>query len=605
MRLKIFTLIVMFLMFACNVYSQDNKTVSDSTHGLKNYAKYETNSKFTTFMYNMVLKLVIHDSSEIKKNKELKQDSYSIFEGKIIRNIIIETLDPFRNSIVDTTVSPKGFIARVGNSLHIKTRENSIRNLLLISKNQPLEAILVTESERLVRSMNYITDVSFHVEMVPNQPDSVDVFIRELDKWSFIPFVSNLDSRATFNITENNMLGLGHKFYNNLVWDYSTDSYVFMTKYFIPNISNTFINSTLQYGNDEYGNSIKSFALNRSFFSPITKWIGGIILSQHQHSKTFWSNNNMYFKYNKQDYWAGVAIPFNQKNTNSSGITNYVSAFRFIKTRFLEKPLNLLDTLNFYTDEQFYLASLGISSRLYVKDKYIFKFGTTEDVPVGKVISLTGGFRKKNNVGSIYIGGRISWGNYYSWGFLSSNIEYGTFLGTSKVEKGAFIAEINYFTKLIKINRWKIRQFIKPQLVIGANLNEHNSLILNNEYTIREFDNPLVFNTHRLLLTSQTQLYAPWNFIGFQFGPYMAFSLGMLGDAINGFRKSQLYAHISLGILIKNNNLAINTFQIAFSFYPIIPDEGLNIFKFNSYQTTDFDFQDFETGKPILHYTAN
>ncbi len=232
------------------------------------------------------------------------------------------------------------------------------------------------------------------------------------------------------------------------------------------------------------------------------------------------------------------------------------------------------------------------------KDKYIFKFGITEDVPVGKVISLTGGFQKKNNVGRVYLGARFSSGNYYSWGYLSSNFEYGTFLRASKAEQGVFSVGINYFTNLIEIGQWKFRQFVKPQLIIGINRIDYDSLTINNEYGLRGFNSPTLSGNSRMLFTSQTQFYAPWNFIGFHFGPYLNFSLGMLGDASKGFRNSKLYSQIGLGVLIKNDNLVLNAFQLSISFFPVIPGIGDNVFKMNSFQTVDFGFRDFEIGKP-------
>ena len=102
----------------------------------------------------------------------------------------------------------------------------------------------------------------------------------------------------------------------------------------------------------------------------------------------------------------------------------------------------------------------------------------------------------------------------------------------------------------------------------------------------------------RLLFTMQTQSYAPWNFIGFRFGPYVTYSLGMLGDALTGFKNSKVYSQIGVGVLIKNENLVLNAFQLSISFYPIIPGHGYNIFKMNSFNTTDFGFRDFEIGKP-------
>ena len=104
--------------------------------------------------------------------------------------------------------------------------------------------------------------------------------------------------------------------------------------------------------------------------------------------------------------------------------------------------------------------------------------------------------------------------------------------------------------------------------------------------------------TRRLLLSLQTQAYAPWNFIGFRFGPFATFTFGMLGNSSSGFKNSKVYSQIGVGILIKNENLVLNAFQLSIAFYPSIPGMGQNVFKTNSFQTTDFGFRDFEIRKP-------
>jgi hypothetical protein len=72
----------------------------------------------------------------------------------------------------------------------------------------------------------------------------------------------------------------------------------------------------------------------------------------------------------------------------------------------------------------------------------------------------------------------------------------------------------------------------------------------------------------------------------------------MLGNSAKGFRNSKLYSEIGLGVLIRNENLVISTFQFSISFYPSIPGAGLNVFKVNAFNTTDFGLTDFVIGKP-------
>ena len=593
-------LLLVFVVLLTNdlAFAQEKTTKKDSLRLYQNIENYSERSKFTKYVYHLFFRPVAQVPLKPKKEKVHAQKPYASFQGKIIRKINVTTLDPFGYSIEDTTVSPQGFLIKAGNDLHLKTKVSTIKNLLLVAEDQPFDALLVTESERLVRSMNYINEVLFSVQAIPGNPDSVDIHIREMDKWSLIPDGSMSAVRLNFKLKDNNFFGLGHEFRNNFVWNHSNGDYAFNTKYFIPNFRNTYINSTLVYGNDEKGNFIKSIAIDRPFFSSFARWAAGINISQQLTNTPIGSAEYLRFKFNRQDFWAGSSMQLIKGNTDFKRTTNFISSARFIRIRFLEKPLETVDTFQFYTNENFYLVSLGVSSRLYVKDKYVFEFGKTEDVPVGRVINLTGGFQKKNNIDRAYFGIRFSSGEYYSWGYMSSNFEYGTFLQAKNGEQGVLSAGDNYFTHLIEIGPWKFRQFVKPQLTVGINRIDYDSLTINNEYGLSGFYSPTLSGNSRILLTSQTQLYAPWNFIGFSFGPYLTLSLGMLGTVERGFRDSKVFTHIGLGVLIKNINLVMSTFQIALSFYPEIPGNGIHVFKFNSFETTDFGFRDFEITKP-------
>ena len=575
-------------------YDQRN----DSTHLYGNIESYSGSSRFTKFMYRLFYKPVAPGPVRTGPGRKLVQKPYSSFDGKIIRNINITTLDPFGYSIGDTIVASPGLLSTTGNRFHIKTRRSVIRNLLLIHENQFFDSLLVKESERLVRTGKYITDVSFFVEETSENSDSVDVFIRELDKWSIIPGGSLNAGQIAISLRDDNFLGLGHEFQNEFVRNRSTGDYAYKTKYYVPNFRNTYINSTLLYGTDEAGNFIKSIAVERPFFSPFAKWAAGIDFSQVARNDSVWSGSYMQFEFNSRDYWAGKATSIFKGNTEFGRTTKLISAVRFNRIRYLEKPPEEVDTLKYYTGENFYLASIGISTRLYVQDKYIFNFGITEDVPVGRVMNLTGGYRRKNNTGMIYYGARFSSGKYHPYGYLGANIEFGTFINSSQAEEGVLSASLNYFTGLLEAGGWKIRQFISPQITIGINRYGYDRLTINEEYGLGGFNSPDLSGNSRLLFTSQTQSYAPWNFIGFHFGPYLILSLGMLGDAEKEFRSGRVYSQIGLGVLIKNDNLVMNSFQISLAFYPVIPGVGENIFKINSFQSFDFGFRDFETGKP-------
>jgi hypothetical protein len=335
----------------------------------------------------------------------------------------------------------------------------------------------------------------------------------------------------------------------------------------------------------------------------LTKWAAGVSFTSEFKNDSLKDLNSVYapikLKFLTQDYWVGYAHRIFKNSADRERITNLILAVRYLNIRYSEKPSEFNDPMKIYSGENFYLASIGISTRKYVQDKFIFKYGVIEDVPVGKVYELTGGYQIKNNSVRPYLGLRFSFGNFYKWGYLSSSLEYGTFLSSSHTEQGVISAGVTYFTGLIEIWNWKFRQFVKPQFIIGLNRFSYDTLNLNEGYGLNGFQSTELSGTRRMLLTLQTQSYSPWHLLGFHFGPFINCSFGILGDDVKGFKKSHLYSQIGVGILIKNENLVFNTFQISISFYPLIPGRGQNIFKTNAFRTSDFGFSDFEIGKPV------
>ena len=158
-----------------------------------------------------------------------------------------------------------------------------------------------------------------------------------------------------------------------------------------------------------------------------------------------------------------------------------------------------------------------------------------------------------------------------------------------------------YFTNLQEIGNWKFRGFIKPQVIIGNDRldSDNDRLTLNGSTGITGFRSEGLFGTKKLLTTIQIQGYSPWRIIGFRLNPYLSYTAGMLGNKDNGFERSKLYSQIGLGIIISNDYLIFNSFQLSFSFFPNIPS-GNSIFKTNSISTSDFGLQNFEISKPIL-----
>jgi hypothetical protein len=596
---KIF--LVFLLLFGFQIcLSQVTSQKKDSTTNYKAIQQYSKKHKFTSFIHRLIFKK--------PSNKHIKSDSVQIkkavnLEGKIIRNISIVTLDPFGYSDSDTTRTPKNWGERTGNRMHLKSKKFAIKNLLLFKKNTTYESIKIQESERLIRSQKFANRVTISSQLVGSTSDSVDVTIRVLDSWSTQPRLAFSNSKIALGIKERNFFGTGQQFDYRFINRFADGKNANELLYTVPTIKNTYIRTVLMYKVDLENYYEKSISIERPFYSPLTKWAGGLSLSQQFRKDTlqgpdltFESQN---FKYSAHDFWVGRAFQLFTGKTQEDVTTNLIVATRFLNINYPESPSDVYDPIQFFTSEKLFLVGIGINTRKYVKDSYIFKNGIIEDVPIGRIYGLTAGYQYKNSNWRPYLGGQISFGNYHDWGFLSTNFEIGTYFNGSNTEQSAISLQANYFTKLLQLGSWKIRQFIKPQIVIGLNRKETigDALTINENYGIQGF-NSAVYGTTKAVLTLQTQTYAPKEIWGFRMNPYFNYSLGVLGNSENGINKRKAYSKIGIGVVISNDYLVFSTFQLSLAYYPNIPFEGENIFRTNAFETTDFGFQDFELAKP-------
>jgi hypothetical protein len=596
---KLLPFLLIFLGFQV-VFSQENLPKKDSSEVYKDIQNYSKKHKFTKMLHKLVFKPI---NPKKKKSKVVVQQNYQAFEGKIIRNINIVTLDPFGYSEIDSTKKPRNWVEKNGNSIHVKTKKLAIQNVLLIRENRPLDSLLVKESLRLIRAQSYISRVAISTQLVTKNGDSVDIAIRVLDSWSLLPRVSVSDTKSNFQLNERNFFGSGHTFNSRYQKRYDDGKSAYNLEYIVPNIKNTFIKTAVLYFKDLDDNYGKTITIDRPFYSPFAKWAGGVNLNQQFRSDTIQDANLVYakqnFKYNSHDFWAGYAFRILKENTENHRVTNLIVSGRFLNVKYIESPSIEYDPIDFYSSEQFFLSGIGISTRKFVQDKYIFKNGVAEDVPIGRIFGITAGYQFKNDSERFYLGGQASFGNYFKWGFLSLNFELGTFFNKSVTDQTAFTFQANYFTNLIDVGKWKVRQFIKPQLTIG--INRQNSvgdqLSINEDYGIQGFKSAL-YGNQKLMLTFQTQTYSPWNVFGFRLNPFFNYTIAMLGDEEHGLNERKAYSKIGLGLIITNDYFVFRTFQISLSYYPTIPGSGNNIFKTNSLETSDFGFQDFGLDKP-------
>lgn len=584
----------------------------------KKIETYSKKSKFTKMIHRWIFRPT---ANKVERQPQIvEKPSYAEFNGKIIRKIIIDTKDPFGFSFTDSTKTANSILQKAGNAIHIKSKELAIRNFLLLKENKPLDTLLISESARLLRAQKYIREVEIIPLRISKSKDSVDVIITALDSWSLIPKAQFSGSQTKLKLRERNFIGTGHEFTIGYFKRLDDGSDAFNGSYTVPNFMNTFVSASGNYSIDYDGYYEKTISLDRMFYSPLTRWAGGIFLQEQYLGRELQNDTLAYanqdFKFITQDYWGGHAFRIFNGSSERERTTNLILSARALLVDYRDLPSIEYDSIRFFSDEKFYLARIGVASRQFVEDNYIFKDGTTEDVPVGIIYSVTGGIQNKNDFNRLYLGGKVAYGNYFKWGFLSTNLEFGTFFNGSNSEQTAFNFQASYFTHLLSLgDKWKMRQFVKPQFVIGINrLDSEGDRVslderpdFNGVYgklysdprngAIAGFESSMG-GTQKYVLALQTQFYSPWEFLGFRFNPFINITAGMLAESNRSWNQNKIYSSFGAGFIIRNEYLVFSSFQISFAYYPQIPGQGSNIFKTNAFETDDFGFQNFDIGKP-------
>lgn len=640
--MKKFIIIVLVLGFCGKSFGQHKKTARDSTihydakrdstvqdsivlyNQIKNYSE---KSKVTKMLHKWIFRRTKH-----KPHNEQEQQTrpdYASYDGKVVRNILIRSKDPFGYSINDSTREPVNFLEKAGNAIHVKSKDMAVQNFLLFKEGQALDTLLIQETARLLREQSYIRKVRIVPRPIGDSKDSLDILVEVLDSWSLIPKGSFSGSRTKLGLHERNFVGTGHRVDLKYSKRFSDGNTGFESVYTIPNIKNTFIDFTGKYAFDVNQYYDHFLSVNREFYSPLARWAGGAFVQERYLGRPFPKDSSAFtnqdFKYRYQDYWGAYAFQIFKGDSKQERTTNLVLSLRSFFLNYKETTSVEYDSIRYFSDERFYLGSVGVASRQYVKDRYIFRDGETEDVPIGTLYSMTTGIQQKNHHSRLYMGARASYGNYFNWGFFSGNFELGTFFKGSNTVQTTLSFKANYFSHLLNLGGgWKMRQFVKPQVVVGINrlnsvgdrlgLNENPYFKGVNSYSYVDYETKHKYidyrngnipgfespanGTRKYVLDLQTQFYSPWNFLGFRLNPFVHMSLGMLDGYDDSYGSNKLYSSFGVGFIVRNDYLVFDSFQLSLSFYPSMPGEGNNVINTNSFRSEDFGFQDFKMGEP-------
>lgn len=570
----------------------------------KSIEKKSQNKKITRELHKLLFHSLNTDNnhSQTQKVEQSLRRNFKQVQGKIIRNIYIETLDPLGFSVEDASKTPNKY-ERLGNVFHNKTKKSVVEKWLLFKENQPLDSVLVKESERLLREQSFIRSALIMPEFL-EETNQVNLHIRVLDTWTMVGDMDGSTKHFTLRGKEYNFLGLGHELALQYRQEIQTQKRISGSfSYTIPNLFASRIVSWVLYDYDFDNYYTKQIGIGRTYFSPLTRWAGGIAFTERSFRDELYHNDSLYlrdFKTITRDAWGSVAFPILKKYTAQGSVTNLTLSARFYNLDYKRKTEYALDSINFFSDKRDYLFSVGISNIGYEQDRYVFKHNEIEDIPVGKTFSFIAGAENNDNQTRSYFGLRVMYGSYWSVGYVSADIQAGSYFYGEDEKQTTLKIEANYFSKMKHLGSWNMRQFIKFRSVVGFSRKNHikDRISLNGDTGMDGFYSPILLGTRKHILTLQTQFYTPFLWKGFRVSPFLISEMGSIGQMNTSFFTDVFIPKLGVGFYVTNDYIRFGKFQFSFFYLPRVPGVGHHIHKLSGTNNYDFSLPNFSFKSP-------
>jgi len=169
-------------------------------------------------------------------------------------------------------------LGRLGNRLHVKTRDSTVADQLLFREGDLYRASAVAESARILRTSRYLRDAS--IRPIAYQDGFVDLEVATQDVWSFNPgfsFGRRGGSNSTgFELEELNFLGSGTRF--GIGYKSDTDRDSKSVSFRDKQLGSSWWDLLAEYSDNSDGR-LADVALVRPFYSLDSRWAAGVELN--------------------------------------------------------------------------------------------------------------------------------------------------------------------------------------------------------------------------------------------------------------------------------------------------------------------------------------
>lgn len=517
------------------------------------------------------------------------------YKGLTIHEITIKHVDIISGSVKDTSRVASSGIVKFANKIHTDTWKSVIRDNLLVKKGQAIDPYRVADSERLLRRLRYVEDARIYV--FPNHLSGTAeliVVVQDRFAWGIDGGYSSLRD-FDLELFNKNIAGWGK--YASATWIYEKDHekpHGYDLRVGAQNINNMITEWEVNHTND---GDRKSWGLriDKNFVTPEIKYGGGLDIRTIKDSTITFDGeevHNGFYDLTYQDLWLGRSFVLKADGERK----NLIITSRFINRKFNNQPEVSPDSNSIYYDRKMLLGEVTIASQQYIRSKYILSFGITEDVPVGYRYSLVYGRDFNQFYNQNYYGFQLFWSFYLDkFGFLLFDQQVGSFEHRDEIQ-GVITSEANYYSPLVAIDRYRIRNFISLSYTSGFHQPVHKEISLEDRIDIHGEN---IRGNSIFTGSAESVIFTPWYFYGFRFAPFIFFNYGIVWDYREENRSAYGYSNIGAGFRIRNESLVINTFEFRVSRY-LSPPKGLSPMNFRFSFAIPRVFSRFFRYKPRL-----
>ena len=567
-------------------------------------------NKLASWLYQVMFTRTPEGFNTDNRQNQVSENPFARYKGKIIRHIYLKKLPPFGTSITDTLNFEPTPFERLGNRLHLSTADRILRQNLLIKEGNPVNTILLADAERVLRRLPYLQDARIYLRQDKKDKNIVDAVVVTKDLWSIGGQVSlNGLEEYTVGVSDNNILGQGQRFGADVFlavdkpvkWGYGLH-------HTIENVKGSFIRSQVDVVK-KYQNELLNLQLTRTFFTPDIKYAGSLQLARIFEGigvyrvRSDSAETPVLNTYQIGDVWVGRSTRLQSEDEEAQKAalrTNLVTSARLLTKMFLDRPFVSADSNQFFENYTLGLASIGISRRSYYKSGLIFGFGRTEDIPVGKLISLTAGYKRGEFSNALYTGfsARRAW-LIRRKGYLQSEFNIGSFWQHGLSQQGVVQWRLSTFSPLVHWKDYKGRFFFQANYVKGFNRLSTESISIGDRSGIRGLSGNFLRGTEKLVFNVDNYIFTNAYLYGFRFVINPFVDVGWIATDRNLLSRDNFYTGIGAGIKLRNENLFISTIVLRLAYYPITPS-GVFPGSFALSDESRIDFLDFDSKAPNL-----